>query len=181
MHVKPDSSARIGKHVPRFALRRFRHHRAARRQPNELPCVQTVTPHDIANATSFRLHSRPVMTPWCRKLVLVLALVALPLQSIAATMTTLRCHTDGSGQVPHTMHAQDGHDHDMSHDDGHVHDFDGSTSTHALDHFCFHHFASALLVIELPEAIQGFQVLGISPPISYSFFIPDRPQRPPLA
>jgi hypothetical protein len=121
------------------------------------------------------------MVTWCRKLVLLLVLAAMPLQGIATTASVLLCHMGDAEAAPHMMHTQDGHGHDVNHDGHNGHDNDGSPGTHALGHSCFHHFASALPVVMPLPSVPGFQVRAFGSHTLHDLFVPDRPQRPPLA
>jgi hypothetical protein len=119
------------------------------------------------------------MSAWCKKLTLVLALTVLPLQGIAATLSVLLCH--GEAQT-HLAHAGDGHDH-ATNQDGH-HDkssSDDGTTSYSVYHSCCHYTVSAPAAVTLPMALPDFPVRAFVPDSLHDLFVPDRPQRPPLA
>jgi hypothetical protein len=119
------------------------------------------------------------MTSWSRKLVLALALAVMPLQGIAATLSVLLCH--GEAQA-HSSHAGDGHDHSTqagSHHDQHPAD-DGAGSS-APYHLCCHFTVTAPADVTLAPTLSDFAVLAFTPDLLHDLFVPDRPQRPPLA
>ena len=115
------------------------------------------------------------MTTWCKKLVLVLALTVMPLQGVAATLSVLLCH--GEAQA-HAMHDQGSHDHGAR-ADGHP-DEGGTTGNH-VQHLCCHYTVSAPASLALPAALPDFLVQAFVPDPLHDLFVPDRPQRPPLA
>lgn len=113
---------------------------------------------------------------------MLLALAVMPLQGIAATASVVLCHMkNGAEGTPHVMHTGGGHGHEVNHDSHHGHDSDGSPGTQAVGHSCFHQFASALPVVMLPASMPGFQVRAFGSHTLHDLFVPDRPQRPPLA
>lgn len=118
------------------------------------------------------------MTPWRKKLVLVLALAVMPLQGVAATLSVLLCQGDAQA---HAVHAQDTHDdpeHGMHHD-GHP-DEGGATSPSA-HHPCCNATASAPPVMTPRVAAPRFPVGALAPDLLHDLFVPEQPQRPPLA
>jgi hypothetical protein len=125
------------------------------------------------------------MTAWSRKLVLFLALAVMPLQGFAVALSVLLCH--GDAQM-HAMHVTGGsHEHGAD-DAGHEHGpqaaagshDDGSTGN-ASYHLCCNLTASAPPVAVTPGAAPDFRVESFVPAPLHDLFIPDRPQRPPLA
>lgn len=115
------------------------------------------------------------MTSWCRKLALVLALTVMPLHGIAATLSVLLCH--GEAQA-HAMHDDGSHDHGAFHDNHHD---EGGTTGNSAHHACCNVTASASSVLTLPAAQPDFPVRAFAPDPLQDLFVPDRPQRPPLA
>jgi len=115
-----------------------------------------------------------------RTILLLLAIIAMPLQGMAATAAMFRCHTDTTDEAPHAMHSADAHGHEANDHDGHTHGGDGSAGS-AGGHFCPHHFSSALPTTVLATGISGFEVRTSILPALHDLFLPDRPQRPPLA
>ena len=115
------------------------------------------------------------MPTWCRQIALLLAIVVMPLQGIAATASFLFCHMADARGAAHA------HDHAATSDN------DGGpammvvTGTHELGDFCSHHFTSALPVAAFSAATPGLQSPDFSAPTLNTHFIPDRPQRPPQA
>jgi hypothetical protein len=116
------------------------------------------------------------MFVWSRKFVLALALAVMPLQGIAATLSVLACHGDAAG---HDTHAYGGHDHGASHQ-GQQHN-DGGASGDLTYHLCCHHTVSGVGSATLIPAMADFSMLTPAPQPLHDLFLPDRPQRPPLA
>jgi hypothetical protein len=110
-----------------------------------------------------------------RQLAVLLVFLALPLQGMAATIHALSCLSDGNGQ-----HAAQAHVHDRG-PHGSSHDHDGDTGKSDSAHFCCKLVASGMLVV--PTAALPAEPPTFESPISLlaTLFIPDRPQRPPLA
>lgn len=115
------------------------------------------------------------MTTWCRKLVLALAFAVMPLQGVAATLSVLLCH--GEAPAP-AMNDQDSHDHGAPH--GNSQD-EGGTTGDAPYQLCYNITVSALPIMTLPTVVPEFSVRAFVPEPLYDPFVPDRPQRPPLA
>jgi hypothetical protein len=115
------------------------------------------------------------MTPWRRKLVLVLALAVMPLQGVAATLSVLLCHGHAQAQA---MHAQDDPEHSMHHDG---HPGEGGATGHSAYHLCCNVTASAPPVMTLATVPPDFSVGTFAPDPLYDLFVPEQPQRPPLA
>ncbi len=115
------------------------------------------------------------MTTWCKSLVLVLALAVMPLQGVAATLSVLLCH--GEAQV-HAMHDQGNHDHVASHDN---HQDESNSTGNSAHHPCCNVTASVPLIVTLLATQPDFPVLSHTPDPLHDLFVPDRPQRPPLA
>jgi len=115
------------------------------------------------------------MAPHIKKLVLVLALAVMPLQGVAAALSVLFCH---DATQMHALHDQGSHDHGVNHDSHQ--DEGGTTGSHA-NHLCWHYTISTPPVVTLPAALPDFPVRALAPESLHDLFIPDRPQRPPLA
>jgi hypothetical protein len=115
------------------------------------------------------------MTTWCRKLALLLALTVMPLQGVAATLSILLCH--GEAKM-HTTHASGSHDQGMHHESQHD---EGGTPDSPVYHLCCNLTVSAPPVVTLPAMLPDFPVRAFVPDPLHDLFIPDRPQRPPLA
>lgn len=114
------------------------------------------------------------MSLWLKTLVLAAALLVVPLQGIAATLSVLLC--DGEAQM-HAMHANGGHDRGTHQD---INQDEGSTSGSSAYHPC-HNSVSAPLVVTLLAAAPDFPVRAFVPDTLYDLFVPEQPQRPPLA
>ena len=115
------------------------------------------------------------MTPWRRKLVLVLALAVMPLQGMAATLSVLLCHGDAQA---HAVHTQDNQEHSMHHDGD---PDEGGATGHSAYHLCCNVTASAPPFMTLPAVPHDFPVRAFVPDSLYDLFVPEQPQRPPLA
>jgi hypothetical protein len=116
------------------------------------------------------------MKLWWRRLALLLVFLALPLQGAATTIHALSCLSDGSNG----RHAAQGHAYDHG-PHGSPHDHDGDTGKNDLAHFCCNLVASGLLMV--PAAAVRAEPPALESPISLlaTLFIPEQPQRPPLA
>jgi len=122
------------------------------------------------------------MSSWLNKLVLVLAIAVMPLQGAAAAFSMLACL---NGEDAHAAHAVPTHgdgDHAAGHDHGTHHggSDDSSTGNHA-DDFCCHHLVSGLPLVSFAPVAPDFSVQTWGPQPLHDLFLPDRPQRPPLA
>lgn len=112
----------------------------------------------------------------------MLALAVMPMQGIAGVLTVLLCHGDAQA---HSMHASGAHEHDAE-DAGHEHEHqaggqeDNSTGKFS-NHLCCNLTASAPPVVTFTPAPPDFPVQAFAPAPLHDLFIPDRPQRPPLA
>ena len=111
------------------------------------------------------------MSPWLKKLVLAAALLVMPLQGIAATLSVLLCHGDTQIQATHVNG-------EIQHG---THQDEGGTVGHHAYHPCCHFSASVPPVEALPAATFDFPVRTFAPDSLHDLFVPDRPQRPPLA
>lgn len=121
--------------------------------------------------------------------MLAAALLVMPLHGIAATLTVLLCHGDAQAHAAHagaghdhTGHDHDGHPQPSTHQHGHG-DPAGSddSSAGSAFHLCCNLTASVppstSIVTQLPE----FPVRALAPEILHDLFVPELPQRPPLA
>ena len=115
------------------------------------------------------------MTAWRTKLVLVLALAVFPLQGMAATLSVLWCHGDAQA---HAMHAQDNQEHGLHHD---AHPDEGGATGHSAHHLCCNVTASAPPIVTPLAITLDFPVCTFVPDSLHDPFVPDQPQRPPLA
>ncbi len=112
---------------------------------------------------------------WLKRLILAAALAVMPLQGVAAAMSVLLCH--GDAQV-HAIHEGGGHEHGPTHDSHHD---DGGGSGVGNYHLCCHYTVTAPSAITLPGALPEFPIRTSAPDPLHDLFIPDQPQRPPLA
>jgi hypothetical protein len=123
---------------------------------------------------------------WIRKVVLAAALAIMPLQGIAATLTVLLCH--GEAQA-HEVHAAPGHaTHEHGeHAAGHSHEHapsdrgDASGGSAASYHLCCNLTASMPPSIRIDAQLPDFPVRAFVPDRLHDLFVPEQPQRPPLA
>jgi hypothetical protein len=109
-----------------------------------------------------------------KNLVLAAALLVMPLQGIAETLSALLCNGDA---LVHATHANGGHDRGTYQ---HGSQDEGSTTGHPAFHPC-HNTVSAPLVVTLLTATRDFPVRAFAPDTLYGLFVPEQPQRPPLA
>lgn len=110
-----------------------------------------------------------------KKLVLATALLVMPLQGIAATLSVLLCHGDVQAHVIHANDAADG----AMHGDGQPDD--GGTGGNAAFHPCCHNVFSAATLGATLAARPEFPVRAFAPDAVHALFFPELPQRPPLA
>jgi hypothetical protein len=123
---------------------------------------------------------------WIRKLVLAAALAVMPLHGIAATLTVLLCHGDSPMHGLHVapVASHDHGDHAAAHSQEHVgasHDESGADSNGASYHLCCNLTASAPPSIRIDTALPDFPVRAFVPDTLHDLFVPEQPQRPPLA
>jgi len=118
-----------------------------------------------------------MLSLWLKKLVLAAALAVMPLQGIGATLSVLLCHGEA---LTHSAHAG-GSDH--AHHDGHPdkHPGDDGTAGSSVYHLCCHYTVSAPAAVTVPVSLPDFPVRAYAPDPLHDLFVPDRPQRPPLA
>lgn len=127
-----------------------------------------------------------MVSPWIRKWVLAAALAVMPLHGVAAVMATLLCHGDAQTHAMHVSpmqgHDHGGHPHDAAdqHDHGVATDGEGGGSNNFF-HLCCNLTASAPPTVGFSATLPDFPVQAFVPDPLHDLFIPDRPQRPPLA
>jgi hypothetical protein len=110
---------------------------------------------------------------WLKRLLLAAALAVMPLQGVAAAMAALVCHGDAQAHA-----ALEGvHDHGAQ-PDNHQ---DGGTTGDNSDHLCCHVTVSGPPAVTLPAALPDFPIRAFVPDSLHDLFVPDQPQRPPLA
>ena len=116
---------------------------------------------------------------WLKTLVLAAALAVMPLQGVAATLSFLLCH--GEAQA-HETHGGQSHDHGTAAGSHHDHQAgDDGASGGVPYHLCCHFAVTAPVDVTLALPQQDFPPLAVAPEGLHHLFIPDRPQRPPLA
>lgn len=103
-----------------------------------------------------------------RRLVLTAALLIMPLQGVAATLSPLLCDM----QAYANGHQDFGAHHNSGQDDGGA---SGSSGYHP----CQYTVLALLVVAPLPTA-PDFPVRAFAPDVLYDPFVPQQPQRPPL-
>jgi ABC-type Zn2+ transport system substrate-binding protein/surface adhesin len=123
-----------------------------------------------------------MLSPWIKKAVLVAAISMMPLQGIAAVLTVLMCH--GDSQV-HATHQAEGHHHsdpapDHHHDHGAAAGGDGSSGDISF-HLCCNLAASVPPARNIDTRLPDFLVRAAVPAPLHDLFVPELPQRPPLA
>jgi len=121
---------------------------------------------------------------WLTRLLVALAIVGMPMQGMAETLSAVFC-------VPHMHRLTDAPDHDCAprhQPSEHSHDGTQSdTSDHggatqgALDHACCPIVASGLPPSAGHIAMPTFIALALAPEFSHYYVFLKRPQRPPLA
>lgn len=118
------------------------------------------------------------MASFSKRLVLLVALMVMPLQGIAAPLSVLACQSERPEHAAQAMVVDDLHDDGMRHD---TQPRDEGGASGQAGHFCCHNVACGLLAVARQPALAEFAVRhSVSHPLNDLFF-PDRPQRPPLA
>lgn len=110
-----------------------------------------------------------------KKLVLGAALLLMPLQGVAATLSVLLCHDKGQAHVVHHNDTGDRPMVDDSQPDN------GGIGGNPAYHPCCHNLVSAAPIAAPLAAQPKFAVRAFVPDAILDLFVPDRPQRPPLA
>ena len=120
------------------------------------------------------------MPRWIRNAVLAAALVAVPFQGIAATLTVLLCHGDAAAHAAHGAPSSGGHDHH-----GHAHDAPAPPADEAggslMYHLCCNLSASVPVSVTLDAALPDFTLRALIPDSLRDLYDPEQLQRPPLA
>jgi len=118
--------------------------------------------------------------PTCAKrFVLLLLLLTLPTQGIAAALSGLVCDSAGEKQLAHIAHADNSHHADAQSDGSYAHDDDG-IDVH-YDNFSCNHLVFVLPAVMVPATVPDFPLWASSAHTLADLFVPERPQRPPLA
>lgn len=112
--------------------------------------------------------------------MLAAALLAVPFQGIAATLSVLLCHGDPGAHATHGASTPDAHDHH-----GHTHDSPAppadETAGGLLFHLCCNLSASVPVSVTVAAVLPDFTLRALSPDLLPDLFDPEQPQRPPLA
>jgi len=116
--------------------------------------------------------------PWLNRLILAAALAVMPLQGMAETLSFLLCH--GEAQT-HAMHADSNSGHDTQPEGHHGNDASSDAAGGSVYHQCCNFTATALVAMTQTFSSPDFPVLAFTPDTLHDLFVPDRPQRPPLA
>jgi hypothetical protein len=111
------------------------------------------------------------MKNWWRKLAILLAFVALPLQGMAATLEALSCFSADEHQTVQS--------HAHGDQDGSSHHHDDDAATDHSQHLCCHFFSSSLPASVVTAAPADLPVIESPISLLVTLFIPERPQRPP--
>jgi hypothetical protein len=111
---------------------------------------------------------------WLKRMVLAAAFAVMPLQGMTAVIVASPCH----GDTPSHAHESGGHDQGASHE---TRQDKGGISSDSTGHPCCQVTISALPVVTLPAALPDFPIRAPAPDLLHGRFIPDQPQRPPLA
>ena len=122
------------------------------------------------------------MSAWIRKVVVAAVIAMMPLQGIAAVLTVLLCHGDSQA---HAVHQGEGHDHpdsavDHQHDHGATAGHEGSAGEPSF-HLCCNLVASVPPARSVDTHLPEFLARPIVPAPLHDLFVPELPQRPPLA
>lgn len=112
-----------------------------------------------------------------KQFIVLLALVMLPTQGVAMALSGIVCSSGGETPVAHVAHAGDDHDHGAR--SGGSHEDDGAGIHY--EHFSCNHLVFVLPTTTLPETTPDFAVWALAAHSLTDLFVPERPQRPPLA
>lgn len=134
----------------------------------EPPRVSTVPLRDCSVRSGFVTLRH--MNGWSRKIVLLLALLALPLNGIAATLAAPPCHAE------HQANAVAHHD-----GSGTLQQHDSNASNAFSGHFYCQNIVSGMPVAAPSTVIPDYPSFQGSIFVLSSLFVPEQPQRPPLA
>lgn len=110
------------------------------------------------------------MNGWWKKFVLILLLV-IPLQGLAATLSTLSCFS-AEERATTPSHA-------YIHHDGPSHQHEGDGSKDNSGHPCCNHFFSAVPAVAATAAPSELSAFESALSLLTTLFVPERPQRPP--
>jgi hypothetical protein len=118
------------------------------------------------------------MSSFIRKLVLAAALLVMPLQGVAATLAVLLCHGDAQAHTSHSAHHGES-DH-SSHSHGDSSHEDGNAPSLSF-HLCCNLTASAPASVTVAAYLPQFPIQSFALDSLHDSFVPELPQRPPLA
>jgi hypothetical protein len=115
------------------------------------------------------------MPTWLRRLALAVAMLTMPLQGATATLSIVLCQGDAKA---HVMHSPDGAAHDA-----HLGDQsnEGGMGGNPAHHPCCGHVLSAPPALTCSGNLTDSPIRAFAPDALQDLFVPDRPQRPPLA
>ncbi|HSC94429.1 MAG TPA: hypothetical protein VLC73_05635 [Burkholderiales bacterium] len=115
------------------------------------------------------------MPDWLKRLVLLVTLLAMPLQGATATLSVLNCHGDAQAHALHSPQVPDHAAHTGDHPEG------TGTSGVPGHHACCGHVVSAPPLATFSRAHPDSPIRVSSPDLWRDLFVPDLPHRPPLA
>lgn len=107
--------------------------------------------------------------------MLAAALMVMPLQGIAATLSVLLCHSKIRAHLMQADTAGSGATHGESQSN------DAGTGGGPAYHPCCHNMVSAMPCAAPPASLLQAPVRVFAPDAFHHLFFPDRPDRPPLA
>ena len=119
-------------------------------------------------------------SPFLRKIVLAAAILLMPLQGIAATLTVLLCHGDAQAHASHSSpHGEGDHSSHSGHSHGNTTPEDGNGPSDSF-HLCCNLTLSAPATVTVASYLPDFPVQNFTPDSLHDSFVPELPQRPPL-
>lgn len=139
----------------------------------ELPARSDVCKEVVRDAAVFTTITS--MSLSLKKFVLAAALLVMPLQGIAASLSVLLCHGDLRAHIMHVMDAGDRATAGDSQSDN------GGIGGDIAYHPCCHNIVSAAPIVAPLAAQPEFPVRAFAPHSLHDLFVPELPQRPPLA
>lgn len=122
--------------------------------------------------------------PWCKKLLLVVMMLFVPLQAGAAAATALFCHE--STTAAHAFLEDAGATHAHAPEPGgsphtHTHDGPQPTGGEPSGHTCCGHAIFSLPAVTPVAFARESPVWSLRSPSFFALFFPEQPHRPPLA
>jgi hypothetical protein len=118
---------------------------------------------------------------WLSKALLAAALVVMPFQGIAATLTVLYCHGERPAHADHAAQPHDDHGAGQAHYHGQSAPDDSGSNGSLMYHLCCNLSASMPMSVTFSTALPEFNARTFDPDTLLDLYDPEQLQRPPLA